>query len=148
VRKETRQQHAIEGAAFARAFLPKTDFPPQKIEAVAQAIEDHMGLWREEPLTNLEAKVLWDADKLSEIGLTAVFHWTGGSLAGNKMTNMRNLLSDSRQADWQEKTVASMHTEPARQAARVRMDHFNWLWRALEEELNGDDLQPDPLQEA
>jgi uncharacterized protein len=147
VRKETRQQHAIEGAAFARSFLPKTDFPPQKIEAVAQAIEDHMGLWRDEPLTNLEAKVLWDADKLSKIGLTAVFHWTGGSLAGSKMTNVRSLLSDSRQADWQEKAVASMHTEPARRAARIRLDHFNWLWRALEEELNGDDLQPGFLQE-
>lgn len=142
VRKETRQQHALEGAAFTRAFLPTTDFPPDKIEAVARAIEEHIGLWRDEPLTNLEAMVLWDADKLSKIGLTAVFHWTGGSLAGNKMTNVRDLLADSRRVDWQEKTVASMHTEPARRAAQVRLEHFNWFWRALEEELNGDDLLP------
>ncbi len=148
VRKETREHHALEGAVFARSFLPTTDFPPDKVEQVAQAIEDHMGLWRDEPLTNLEAMVLWDADKLSKIGLTAVFHWTGGSLAGNKMTNVRNLLANSRQADWQEKTVASMHTEPARRAARIRLEHFNWLWQALEEELNGDDLQPNqPSQE-
>lgn len=140
IRKESGPVHAIEGASFAREFLPLTDFPPQKIEPVAQAIEAHMGLWRDEPLSNLEAMVLWDADKLAKIGLTAVFHWTGGSLAGNQITNVRSLIDSSRKADWQEKTVASMHTEPAKQAARHRLAHYKWLWQALEEELNGDDL--------
>ncbi len=140
IRKESRQMHAIEGAEFARGFLQQTDFPQEKIELVAQAIEDHMGLWRDEPLTNLEAMVLWDADKLAKIGLTAVFHWTGGSLAGNEITDVRALIADSRSADWQEKTVASMHTEPARRAAGNRLAHYKWLWQALEEELNGDDL--------
>jgi uncharacterized protein len=140
IRKETREQHAIEGAVFARQFLPTTDFPPAKIEAVAEAIEAHMGLWRDEPLTNLEAMVLWDADKLSKIGLTAVFHWTGGSLAGSQMTNVDSLVDNSRQLDWQEKSVASMHTEPARRAARARLAHANWFWQSLEDELNGEDL--------
>ena len=63
-------RHPIAGAAFARDFLPATDFPPGKIEATAAAIADHMGLWRDEPLTVLEAQVLWDADKLAKIGLT------------------------------------------------------------------------------
>ncbi len=141
IRKETKQLHAIEGAEYAREFLKQTDFPPEKIEAVAHAIEVHMGLWRDEPLTNLEATVLWDADKLSKIGLTAVFHWTGGSLAGNETRDVRTLIEESRHADWQEKTVASMHSEPAKRAARNRLAHYKWLWQALEEELNGDDLE-------
>src|SRR5690606_7903429 len=70
-------RHPIAGADFARTFLPTTDFPPDKVEAVAAAIADHMGLWRDEPLAVLEAQVLWDADKLAKIGLTAVFHWAG-----------------------------------------------------------------------
>lgn len=140
IRKESRDLHAIEGAEFAREFLARTDFPPQKIESVAEAIEAHMGLWRDEPLTNLEATVLWDADKLAKIGLTAVFHWTGGSLAGSEIRDVRMLIEDSRRADWQEKTVASMHSEPAKRAARNRLRHYKWLWQALEEELNGDDL--------
>ena len=142
IRKETGHIHALEGAKFAREFLASTDFPPQKIERVAQAIEDHMGLWRDEPLANLEAMVVWDADKLAKIGLTAVFHWTGGSLAGNDSMDVQALIADSRQIDWQEKTVASMHTEPAKRAARRRLDHYNWLWQALEDEINGDDLLP------
>lgn len=142
IRKETGPEHAVEGAEFARAFLKQTDFPPEKIEAVADAIEAHMGLWRDEPLTNLEATVLWDADKLAKIGLTAVFHWTGGSLAGSEIRDVRMLIEDSRSADWQEKTVASMHSEPAKRAARSRLAHYKWLWKTLEEELNGDDLLP------
>ena len=142
IRKMSGSQHAIEGAGFASSFLKETNFPPEKIDRVAQAIKEHMGLWRDEPLTNLEAMVLWDADKLAKIGLTAVFHWTGGSLAGSEFRDVRALIEDSRQADWQEKTVASMHSEPAKRAARNRLDHFKWLWQALEEELNGDDLLP------
>ena len=141
IRKESGHLHAIEGAEYAREFLKQTDFPPGKIEAVAHAIEVHMGLWLEEPLTNLEAMVLWDADKLAKIGLTAVFHWTGGSLAGHEIRDVRMLIDESRQIDWQEKTVASMHSEPAKRAARNRLAHYKWLWQALEEELNGDDLE-------
>ena len=141
VRKDAGEKHAREGARYARVFLPETDFPPHKIEQVARAIEEHQGLWREEPLTDLEAMVLWDADKLAKIGLTAVFHWTGGSLAGFQPTSIREIVNGNRQTAWQQKTVNSMHTEPARRAAQIRLQHYNWLWHSLEEELNGDDLQ-------
>ncbi|MFL7837654.1 MAG: HD domain-containing protein [Candidatus Promineifilaceae bacterium] len=142
IRKVSGSAHAVQGAEFASAFLKETDFPPEKIDRVAEAIREHIGLWLEEPLTNLEAMVLWDADKLAKIGLTAVFHWIGGSLAGSEIKDIRALIQDMKQVDWQEKTVASMHSEPAKRAARIRLDHYHWLWKALEEELNGDDLLP------
>ena len=140
VRKDTKELHPQEGAKFAREFLPQTDFPPEKIEQVAQTITDHMGLWRDEPLTSLESQVLWDADKLAKIGLTAVFHWTGLALAGNKYRSVRDLIKRGRDADWQAKTVASMHTEPARHAAQRRLIAYNRLWDDLEIELKGKDL--------
>ncbi len=133
-------RHPIAGAAYARAFLPTTDFPPEKIEAVAEAIAVHMGLWRDEPLTVLEAQVLWDADKLAKIGLTAVFHWAGGWLAGDEMRTLADLIARGRKADWQTKTVASMHTAPARRAARARLDAYRDLYETLERELIGADL--------
>ena len=74
ISKTDGESHAETGAAFARHFLIKTDFPPDKIQDVALVILDHIGLWRDSPLTNLESMVLWDADKLSKIGLTAAFH--------------------------------------------------------------------------
>jgi|CXWK01.1.fsa_nt_gi putative nucleotidyltransferase with HDIG domain len=134
------QRHPQAGAAYARAFLPTTDFPPHKIAAVAEAIADHMGLWRDEPLTVLEAQVMWDADKLAKIGLTAVFHWTGGWLAGHKMCTLADIIARGRDADWQAKTVASMHTEPAQRAAAARLAAYHALYDALERELAGVDL--------
>ncbi len=142
VRKEAKEKHPQEGAKFARKFLPKTDFPPQKIEQVARAIEDHMGLWLEKPLTNLESQVLWDADKLAKIGLTAVFHFTGNVLAKGKPTTTEDLIVMGSDAEWQTKTVASMHTEPARRAAADRLQAYNQLWSLLGGELKGDDLNP------
>lgn len=141
VRKDSKDLHPQEGAKFALEFLPQTDFPPEKVERVAQAIEDHMGLWRDEPLMNLESQVLWDADKLAKIGLTAVFHWTGLALAGNKFRDVHDLIKRGRAADWQEKTVTSMHTEPARRAAQSRLIAYNKLWEELEIELKGKDLE-------
>jgi uncharacterized protein len=140
VRKTADADHAQAGAAFARRFLSQTDFPTQKIEAAAAAIAAHRGLWREEPLTRLESQILWDADKLAKIGLTAVFHWTGGALAGDRLHTVAELIENGRDAAWQEKTVASMHTAPARRAARARLAAYNQLWERLEAELNGDDL--------
>lgn len=134
------ERHPQTGAAFARLFLPTTDFPATKIEAVAQAIDQHMGLWREEALDVLEAQVLWDADKLAKIGLTAVFHWTGSALAGDQMRTLNKLIARARANDWLPKTVASMHTKPAKRAAKARLKAFNKLYNRLEAELAGDDL--------
>lgn len=141
IAKETGEEHAQEGAAFARTFLPQTDFPPDKIESVARAIEEHKGLWRETPLENLEAQVLWDADKLAKLGLTAAFHWTGMALMDNTPVTIQGLIAKRHQTEWQTKTVASMHTAPARRAAAHRLQAFNQLWDRLEAELDGADLE-------
>lgn len=135
------EHHPAAGAGLTRDFLPRTDFPPGKIEPVARAIEQHKGLWRDTPLEVLEAQILWDADKLAKIGLTAAFHWLGASLAGSQPRTMEELMARGRAADWQTKTVASMHTAPARRAARQRLEAYNSLWETLGRELAGDDLE-------
>ncbi|MCB8942162.1 MAG: HD domain-containing protein [Ardenticatenaceae bacterium] len=147
VRKETGDAHAKEGAKFARTFLKGTDFPPEKIAAVSRAIGAHTGLWRgkpfpKKPLSSLESAVLWDADKLAKIGLTAAFHWLGLSFAKGISQETKDFIENGRKADWQAKTVASMHTEPARRAALARFHAYYQLWDTLEAELNGDDLIP------
>ncbi len=141
IRKEKKNDHPKEGAKFVRKFLPQTNFPEEKIEQVARTIEDHMGLWRDKPLTKLESMVLWDADKLAKIGLTAAFHWTGMALAGTKAYDMEEIITRAKSADWQAKTVASMHTKPARKAAKARLKKYNKLWENLEAELTGEDLR-------
>jgi len=140
VAKDTGDDHPQEGAEFARDFLAEHDFPPEKIESVAQVIEQHMGLWRDEPLESLESQVLWDADKLTKLGLTAAFHWLGLRMAKGRASTTRSLLEMREDAEWQEKTVDSMHSEPARRAAAARLAAFDQLWEELEAELDGADL--------
>ncbi len=142
VRKDAGNNHPQEGAKFARQFLPSTNFPKKKVERVAQTIEDHMGLWRDEPLKNLESQVLWDADKLAKLGVTAVFHWTSGDLARRRSRTTQELIDNGRSVDWQQKTVASMHSKLAKKAAKKRLAAYNQLWDILQRELNGDDLKP------
>lgn len=141
IEKEAGEDHPQKGADYAREFLAKSDFPPDKIDRVARAIEEHQGLWRNEPLQLLESQVLWDADKLAKLGLTAAFHWTGMAYAKGKVMDSRDLIARGRDAEWQEKTVHSMHLEPARRAAAERLQSFNELWDRLEAELQGEDVK-------
>jgi uncharacterized protein len=140
VAKGSGEDHPEQGAAFARDFLAQTDFPAEKIGHVAQVIRAHQGLWRDEPLQDLEAMVLWDADKLTKMGLTAAFHWTAMVIAGDEPLSTEALIEMGRRSDWQERTLKSMHTEPARRAARARLEVYARLWDQLEAELRGDDL--------
>ena len=141
VRKEKGEAHPEHGARFAEKFLPRTDFPPDKIPAVAQAIREHMGLWRDKPLTNLESQVLWDADKLTKIGVTGAIHYLGAALVRGRLQTSGQIIKDGKARDWQEKTVASMHTKPARKAAAKRLDAYKALFKELDREISGSDLK-------
>jgi uncharacterized protein len=141
IRKDAGPKHPREGARFAHEILPTTDFPPEKIGHVAKVIRSHMGLWRKKPLKDLEAQVLWDADKLAKIGLTAAFHFTPLTVMQRNGRTTRDLITSARANNkWLPKTVASMHTEPAKKAAKKRLKRFNKLWNRLEAELAGEDL--------
>ena len=61
--------HAQAGAQRAREILH--GYPPEKVEAVAQAIATHRFREKSIPQT-LEAQVLYDADKLDAIGAIGV----------------------------------------------------------------------------
>lgn len=141
IRKEAGPKHPREGAKVALELLPATDFPEKKIKHVAKVIRSHMGLWRKKPLKDLEAQVLWDADKLAKIGLTSAFHFTPlNVMQGNGRTTRSFIKNGRSNKNWLPKTVASMHTEPAKLAAQKRLEAFNKLWAGLEAELAGNDL--------
>ena len=116
------------------------NFPKSKINEVTSAITDHIGLWRDEPLTNLHSQILWDADKLSKLGLTFVFHLIGMTVTSERPTPTRELIMTARDANWQEKLLQSLHTAPAKRAARSRLASYRSFWQNLEWELDGSDL--------
>lgn len=131
--------HGRAGAAEAEQLLRMTDFPAGKIAAVVDAIARHIGLTRppeKAPMEPLECAVLWDADKLTKLGVSVVAYqlstsqFDGMSLADRRQDMqdfMRNVLS---------KTVESMNTAPARQLAEVRyraMASFLDAWESEDE---------------
>lgn len=122
IRKGT-PNHGANGAREARRILGQTDFPAEKLPAVADAISRHVGLYRAPdalPLVPVEAAVLWDADKLTKLGVQALTY----SLS---MSFMRGLTLPQRRSNMLEftqttlaRTVTSMNTPPAQQEAARR----------------------------
>jgi uncharacterized protein len=133
--------HGQEGAQAAHRILATTGYPPQKIPSVAHAIAQHVGLWRwrDQPVEPLEAAVLWDADKLSKLGATAVLHFTA-DLADQGQGDTEALIDALPGEDWQPRTVESLHTAPARTAGEKRLAAYRAFCHRAAREYNGDDL--------
>jgi uncharacterized protein len=133
------KDHGRAGAAAARAILTKTDFPPHKIETVADAIAKHVGDAKPEPVGPLEAAVIWDADKLTWLGATSVLHIASSAVGMGKATTVQvlDLLSDLA---WREGIARSLHTAPARVAGRKRVEAYRAFYQQAVREFSGDDL--------
>lgn len=131
--------HGQDGAKKARAVLKETDFPPRKIKAVSRAIARHVGLYLDKPVKPLEAAVLWDADKLTKVGLgSTLLHIASWVLT--ERGPISALPADAAEQDWVEKTVASFHTAPARQIAQTRLAAQRAFWAQAAAELAAEDL--------
>lgn len=63
-----REDHHLTSAAFARRVLSKEGWPEDRIRAVEHCIRAHRFRKPEEQPESLEARVLFDADKLDAIG--------------------------------------------------------------------------------
>jgi len=131
--------HGRAGSIKAREILRMTDFPEGKVEAVVDAISKHVGLWVEEPVEPLEAAVLWDADKLSKLGVSSAMQDIGYWVMVQRGP-VDALPAAMAEQDWRKKTVASFHTESARIAGRKRLAAQQAFWQRVEIELGGDDL--------
>lgn len=146
--------HGRAGAALARQILPGTDYPPDKIEAVAQAISQHIGLVSQEPVEPLEAAVIWDADKLTKLGALAVVHAVVLGLQEGTVQTSQDVAAWVTQLDLAERVAASMNTTPAQRAAQTRLRLSRQWLQGLDRELSAADLSAagppefDPLARA
>lgn len=131
---------AERAAEEARAFLSGTDFPPSKVDAVCEAIRVHEGLFRDRPLEQLEAAILWDADKLSKLGATYLVHGlcirpAFDPIFQGKPTDTDLILHSLESwVGMGERIVASMNTQPGRAEGASRLSFL----REFVEELRGE----------
>lgn len=94
--------HAKVGAKRARQIL--AGWPPEKVEAVTHAIATHR-FRGDAPPETVEAKVLYDADKLDCIGAVGVARaYVIGGLAGQRL--WADVEEDYGQSRWENKALA------------------------------------------
>ena len=67
-----RTDHHLASAEFARKVLQAEDWPEERIQAVQHCIRSHRFRDDREQPQSVEARVLFDADKLDAIGATGV----------------------------------------------------------------------------
>ncbi len=136
--------HGAIGAKEAKKLLERTDFPPAKIGAVVDAISRHVGLYRPpdaSPMEPLETAVLWDADKLSKLGIQGLAYTLSTNyLRGLDLVQRRRDMAEFTRSVLS-RTAASMSTAPARTLAASRYEAMVAVLEAWEreEELTGEE---------
>jgi uncharacterized protein len=140
-------EHARAGAETARRLLAGQ--PPDRVEAVAHAIEAHRFRRGPAPAT-LEARVLHDADKLDAIGAIGVARaFAYGGLHGQRL--WAEVPADYRETPETQDQHTPVHeyhlkltrirerllTESARALAQARHAFMVEFYERLEEEVRG-----------
>ena len=138
------KEHGRDGAIVARRLLAETDYDQGKIDAVADAIVKHVQGPDPEPITPLEAAVLWDADKLTKLGAISALMYTAFwvKVGWRSIDHLVERLPHPRR----EAIVAGLNTAPARAAGRRRLEALEAFWRQAIRELDGDDLYGVPAR--
>lgn len=117
----SKDTHAQDASARVEEILADTDFPAEKIPAVRDAIEHHVGLRLTKRLEPLETACLWDCDKLSKIGAASLIHFSCISGAFQPITTAEILRRGEAWLPLARGIVTSLNTEPAQEEGRRRL---------------------------
>lgn len=129
--------HAAAAAAEAPGILAATSFPPALVAAVVDTIAQHEGMTRPAgapPLQPLEAAVLWDADKLSKLGVGALAISMAAPYDAGRGLAERRARMELFVHTTLARTVESMNTPTARAEAQRRFADLTLAMRAWEAE--------------
>ncbi len=153
--------HALLGAEMAEPILKNLGFPEEKIKIIKDCIISHRYRNNHEPKT-MEAKILFDADKLDTIGATGVarsFMWIGknnakiysnenpkeyikNNLEGGKINGrIIDKTKHSPQIEFQTKTKflkEKLYTKKGREVCKERLEYAENFLNRLEKEIKGE----------
>ncbi len=140
--------HAEEGSKAAYEFLTSQGLDPLRSRHIADCILTHRYRNRRPP-ASIEAKILYDADKLDSIGATGIgraFLFAGevGARLHNSDIDIANTFSYSREdTAYREfmfklrKVKDSMLTSEGGRLAQARHDFMEHFFRQLDTEIHG-----------
>lgn len=149
--EKTGECHAEKGALLARKILMDCSFPKSKIEAVLHCIESHRFRGNLKP-RSLEAKILYDADKLDAIGAIGIARaYSYGGERGQRLytdPSKANKFELKKQIDLEHTPVveftvklskikAHLQTKTAREIAMGRHRFMVKFYERLRKEVEG-----------
>ncbi|MBU0674998.1 MAG: HD domain-containing protein [Proteobacteria bacterium] len=142
--------HAARGAELSRPLLVKLDFTEADVEAICHCIATHRFRDRDNPPESIEAKILFDADKLDSIGAIGIgraFLFAGQ--VGARLHNAENIDLATTNPYTEEDTACRefriklskirdlLLTELGREMARDRHQFMELFFHRLETEIKG-----------
>lgn len=140
--------HAQKGAEIAEKILAEYDLNEEKVKNIVHCIKTHRFRGNDVPVT-LEAKVLFDADKLDAIGAIGIardFHFAGeiGSRVHDKNVDIENTEEYSQEdTAYREflvklcKIKDKMLTDEGKRIANGRHDFMVQFFDRLNDEVDG-----------
>jgi uncharacterized protein len=158
--KSGKTDHAVESSKMVGSILEKLKFSQEKIKHIQDCIISHRYKTNSKPKT-LEAKLLFDADKidaLGAIGLARSFVWVGKNnahiykkvdsldeyakknLSGRIGGRIQDKSKHSPQIEYETKIrhiIKRLHTKKAKNIARERLKFFKGFLDRLEKEIEG-----------
>jgi uncharacterized protein len=148
-----RPTHHLRAAEFAQQFLLGRGMPPAQVENVVHCIQAHRFRDQSVQPRTLEARCLYDADKLDSLGAIGVgraFAYAGAHGARLWTEPGRALVPDGARPDGADYTpvheyvyklqriLATLHTETARRIGVERHDFMARFFERLDAEARGD----------
>jgi len=144
--------HAAIGAQKTAEILSALGVEARDIELIAACVRSHRFRNRHDRPEHLEAKILFDADKLDSLGAVGIgraFLFAGqvGARLHNSEIDIRETVSYSREdTAWREfevklkKIPERMLTEPGRKEALRRREFMDEFFHHLDMEIYGEQL--------
>ncbi len=148
---EKRSEHQHHSAEFAKKILKAEGWSAERIAAVQHCIRAHRFRGDEKP-QSLEAKVLFDADKLDVIGAfgvartlayDVVMHWPFYAEVSDQFLNTGSKIAGETHSSYHEfifklsKIKDKLQTQSAKQIAEGRQKFLNDFFKQLDAEANG-----------
>ena len=150
---ESRLEHHLRSAEFAAKILGAEGWPKQRIEAVQHCIRAHRFRDAREPPATIEAKCIFDADKLDVLGaIGAVRVAVYAALAGTPIYAIpsRQFIETGKEEPGElhsayheyllklRNVEERLFTTTARQLARQRSAYLETFFEQLIAEINGE----------
>ena len=125
--------HATRGAEWARANLAALGFPVHKVTRVIYAVANHSNAPGTIPMSAVEARLLWDADKLTKLGaLQVVTYMCGHPAFSHRKISYQSMANNQlERLEYARKMLDHFYFPRSNEIARERFKLQEAFYHAL-----------------